>query len=184
MVMSPNSIEVPATIWGCHYAGGVVAPVNPELLPTDLHQQLMSSGAKALVVHPRCLDTALQAFELGGLTNVRLLALAENSEGVQTTTEFMECVQSAEEGVGRTPINASDDLAYLVYSSGTTGKPKAVMITHRNVVAAVLLQARLESPHASWQHDKTLAVLPVYHIYGENSLWHLKQAASKLINGK
>ncbi|KAL6229528.1 hypothetical protein BDW75DRAFT_245644 [Aspergillus navahoensis] len=175
MVMSPNSVEVPALVWGCHYAGGIVAPINPELLAADLYQQLTSSGAKGLVVHPQCLETALRAFELGDLSNVHLLALGENSHGVQTTAGFTKGSRTAAtlKSVGHTPVNPTEDLAYLVYSSGTTGKPKAVMITHRNVVAAVLLQARVEGPHVSWQHDKTLAVLPIYHIYGLICLVHL-----------
>jgi acyl-CoA synthetase (AMP-forming)/AMP-acid ligase II len=89
---------------------------------------------------------------------------------VQTVDEF---IKEAEGNADRpcldqtwTPVNPAVDVAYLVYSSGTTGYPKAVMISHRNVVAAVILQAAVDKMHVQWDRDRTLAVLPVYDIYG------------------
>lgn len=168
MVMSPNSVEMPAVIWGCHYAGGVVAPVNPDLSVSELKQQLVRSHAKALVVHPKCLETAIEASRLAGLPTEYLLSLNDNRQDIKTVRSFIkEAPDPAGEILGPSRVTP-DDLAYLVYSSGTTGHPKGVMISHRNVVAAVLLQAEVEAPHTHWEADRTLAVLPVYHIYGRS----------------
>ncbi|KAL6229130.1 hypothetical protein BDW75DRAFT_235437 [Aspergillus navahoensis] len=169
MVMSPNSIEVPPVLWGCHYAGGVVAPVNPELSVAELGHQLTGSCAKGLVVHKQCLHTALDAICLANLPKDRVLVLEDNSHIVQTVSEFIAGI----EVVSCSPVHPAQDLAYLVYSSGTTGRPKGVMISHRNVVAAVMLQSGVESAHSDWHSDRTLAVLPIYHIYGLICLVHL-----------
>lgn len=166
MIMSPNSVEIPAVLWGCHFAGGVVAPVNPDLSASELKQQLVRSRAKALVVHSNFLETAIEALRLAGIPKEYLLSLSDNTQDIQTVKHFIrEASNPAGEILGPRRV-APDDLAYLVYSSGTTGHPKGVMISHRNVVAAVLFQAEVEGFHTHWRTDRTLAVLPVYHIYG------------------
>ncbi|KAE8312669.1 hypothetical protein BDV41DRAFT_538510 [Aspergillus transmontanensis] len=172
MVMSPNSIEVPHVIWGCHYAGGVVAPVNPDLSADEVRHQLIRSRAKALVVHPKCLKTALSAAE-SVLSGDHVLALVENEHGVRTVAEFTKEALYKLDNIPPPFLSSPDDLAYLVYSSGTTGLPKGVLISHSNVVAAIILQATVEAPHALWKTDRTLAALPIYHIYGLVCLMHL-----------
>ncbi|KAL4916030.1 hypothetical protein BDW62DRAFT_218909 [Aspergillus aurantiobrunneus] len=171
-LMSPNCIDTPAVTWGCHFAGGVVAPVNPGLSPGELQHQLVRSQAKGIVAHPSCLGTALEAAKLAGLSRGRVLVLGAGSEsgaGI-TTAQFTDCAFSGHFG----PAHIEpDDVAFLVYSSGTTGLPKGVMVSHRNVVADVVLQAEIEGPHVNWKHDRTLAVLPTYHIYGLICLVHL-----------
>lgn len=72
----------------------------------------------------------------------------------------------------KTKVDPAKDLAFLVYSSGTTGKPKGVMLSHRNIVANVLQIGTLEGENVSWnygpdgQGDRVLAFLPFFHIYG------------------
>lgn len=167
-LMSPNCIETPTVTWGCHYIGAVVAPVNPGLSARELHQQLSRSQAKGIAVHPNCLGTALEAAKLAGLPESRILVLGtENESGTGVTTaQFMDKAPSS-------PTKPADihpdDVAFLVYSSGTNGPPKGVMVSHRNVVADVVLQAAIEGPHVNWKNDRTLAVLPTYHIYGESN---------------
>ena len=63
-------------------------------------------------------------------------------------------------------LDPATDLAFLVYSSGTTGLPKGVMLSHRNVVSNVMQLGMVESANLSWERDKVLAFLPFYHIYG------------------
>lgn len=169
MVMSPNSIDIPPVIWGCQYAGGIVVPVNPAQSAADLHYLIVKSRAKALVVHRECIEIAAEALRLAHLSSEYLLALETNSYGIRTVRQLTEEIPAMTNETARfTPVSPTRDLAYLVYSSGTTGRPKGVMISHRNVVSAILLQSRVEGPHVDWRKDRTLAVLPVYHIYGES----------------
>jgi 4-coumarate--CoA ligase len=176
VVMSPNDIDTPPVIWGCHYAGGIVAPVNPALSIQELHQQIKRSEARGIVVHPDCFSVATKAAQIAKIPMDRVLALrfdrqVPTDDGISTVEQFIANVKVASDMMHYRPIiNSQRDTAFLVYSSGTTGLPKAVMISHRNVVADVFLQALVESAHADWRKDRTLAVLPIYHIYGEPSI--------------
>lgn len=164
-LMSPNCIETPIVTWGCHYTGTVVAPVNPGLSARELHQQLSRSRAKGIAVHPNCLGTALEAAKLAGLPESRILVLGTEKSGTGITTA--QFIDNAPSSPVESAVIHPDDVAFLVYSSGTSGPPKGVMVSHRNVVADVVLQAAIEGPHVNWKNDRTLAVLPTYHIYGE-----------------
>lgn len=173
LVMAPNDIDTPPVIWGCHYAGGIVAPVNPALSIQDLQQQIERSEARGLVVHPDCLLVALKAARIANIPTDRILALRfdqqlPTNDGVSTVEQFIANAKVAPDMMRYRPkIDPRRDTAFLVYSSGTTGHPKGVMVSHRNVVADVFLQSLVESAHIDWRRDRTLAVLPIYHIYGE-----------------
>ncbi|KAF9888237.1 hypothetical protein FE257_008806 [Aspergillus nanangensis] len=192
VVMAPNHIDVPLVTWGCHWAGGVVAPVNPGLSARELHQQLQSSRAQGIVVHAQGLETALEAARLSNLPRDRVLVLGDSDSDTKNNTNTNDDnlssprskVVSIEEfarninellpsGRTRVPIDPARDTAFLVYSSGTTGRPKGVMVSHRNVVAGVILQSLVEGEHVHFSRDRVLASLPIYHIYGLICLIHL-----------
>ena len=157
----------------CHYAGGIVAPVNSALPIRDLLQQIERSDARGLVVHPDCLPVALKAAQIANIPTARTLALRfdqqlPTNDAVSTVGQFIANAKVAPDMIRYRPsIDPRRDTAFLVYSSGTTGHPKGVMVSHQNVVADVFLQSLVESAHVDWRRDRTLAVLPIYHIYGE-----------------
>ena len=173
MVMAVNHIDTPAVIWGCHFAGGTVCPVNPALQAQELHHQLVGSQASGLVVHSSCLAVALEGARIANIPRSRILVLdtdiPADVAGISSVEEFTASSLAGRGRSairGRTPVNPMEDIAYLVYSSGTTGRPKATMISHRNVVASMIMQSAVDGDHVNWRESRSLAVLPVYHIYG------------------
>jgi len=176
---TPNSIDTPAVTWGCHFAGGVVSPANPGYTADELAFQLKDSGAKALVTQLPQLDVALDACKKVGIPNDRVILMGDEKDKKGNFKHFTSIRNiSGTQRYRRTKIDPAKDLAFLVYSSGTTGHPKGVMLSHRNIVANTLQISAAESPltpHPTPERpegDKILAFLPFFHIYGLTVILH------------
>ena len=163
---TPNSIDYPPVIWGCFWAGGVISPANPAYTVNELAYQLKDSGAKALVTQLPNLKTALEACQKVGIPpkKIILLGARDPQRKFRHFTDVRNTSHSAK--YGRTRVNPRKDLAFLSYSSGTTGLPKGVRLSHRNVIANVLQIAEGEEGNLKWMNgDRSIAVLPFFHIY-------------------
>ncbi len=165
-IFSPNSAEIGAVTLGTHWAGGVVCPFNNTYTVGELSAQLRASEAKALTTHVTCLQVAQEAALLVGLPLSRVILVGEDDDPKGRFRHFSS-LQGSSATVERPAIQAKEDLAFLVYSSGTTGLPKGVMLTHANMVANILQSTVMDGKETSWQRDHTLGFLPMYHIYGE-----------------
>lgn len=172
---------MPAVAWGCHYAGGVVSPANPAYTADELAFQLKDSGAKALVTQAPQIPIAREACQKVGIPENRIILLGEEKDpsgGFKHFTSIRNI--SGTQRFRRTKVaSPADDLAFLVYSSGTTGLPKGVMLTHRNIVANTLMISAAESEQLSWkprpdfpEGDVLLSMLPLYHVYGLTVVLH------------
>lgn len=156
-VYAPNVPEYPVAFHGVLAAGGVVTPVNPLSTAEELTRQLEETGARLLLTVPAFLEKATAAAGETGVEEVFVLG------GAGTGTPFSELVET-----DRSPPDVdvgADDLAALPYSSGTTGLPKGVELTHRNLVANVAQLSGVR-PDEVGAGDTTVGVLPFYHIYG------------------
>ena len=165
-LFAPNCPEFALAFHGALAAGGVVTTVNSLSTVQDLQFQLRNAGARFLVTVAPFLDRAVPAAGLAGIERVFVLGDAPESPG---TTPF--------DALLATPAPAPDitfepasDLAALPYSSDTTGLPKGVMLTHRNLVANLVQTAEL---HPEAETDRIVAVLPFFHIYGLQVLLNL-----------
>ncbi|KAI4241871.1 MAG: hypothetical protein L6R40_004270 [Gallowayella cf. fulva] len=180
-LFTPNSIDLPAVIWGCHWAGGIVSPANPGYTVDELAFQLKDSGAAALVTQKALLPVASKAAKAVGIPDDRIILLGDDRDNTMRFKHFQSIRNLAGTSrYRRTKANPREDLSFLVYSSGTTGHPKGVMLSHRNIVSNILMGKVSEGGELSWdggpdgQGDRILAFLPFYHIYGLNC--HIHQA--------
>lgn len=173
-LFTPNSAEIGAVTFGTHWAGGVVCPFNNLYTVGELVSQLRSSEAKALTTNVACLEVAREAALIAGLPLDRIILVGEHDP--KGRFEHFSTLQSTSTDVQRVPIDPKLDLAFLVYSSGTTGLPKGVMLSHENVIANLLQAHILDLEHTHWSTDRTIGFLPMYHIYGRQ---HVSQEESR-----
>jgi 4-coumarate--CoA ligase len=171
-VFSPNHIDYVIPLVGGPRAGAAVSPISASFGVEEVIFQLKNSGAQALVTHPDVQKVALEAAKACNIPANRILFLEapQNQEGkFQTVKEFCELGASAGT-VSWDVINPKKDVLYLPYSSGTTGKPKGVLLSHRNLIANLLQMttAENEGPLSDAPEDNScVAFLPFSHIYGE-----------------
>lgn len=171
-LMTPNTIDVVPVSFGTLFAGGVVCPFNFLYTVDELVSQLRSSNAKALVTNIACFEVACKAASKVGLPFDRILLVGDTDP--KKEQRHYSSLRSTSSSTKRVAINPKEDLAYLVYSSGTTGMPKGVMLTHENIVANTAQFNTAEKDLLSWKTDKSLGFLPLYHIYGTYSCLVLK----------
>ncbi|CAG8072699.1 unnamed protein product [Penicillium olsonii] len=171
LTLSPNHIDTPSVFWGCHWAGGIFSPANPTYTAEELKYQIIDSNAKAIVVHVYLLETALAASKLVGFPSSHIWVLGAHSP-VADLQHVESMLSVTATGRPRPSIEPAFDAACLVYSSGTTGSPKGAIVTHRNIVADIILQRHVEGEFLDWRKDRLLALIPTYHIFGLICLVH------------
>jgi acyl-CoA synthetase (AMP-forming)/AMP-acid ligase II len=152
-VMAPNLPEYAIIFHATATAGGAVTTINPLYGAAEVRHQLVDADAQLLVTVPPFVETARDAMEG---TNVREIVVIGDAEG---TTPFNALLGAPRDH----PAIAPTDLAALPYSSGTTGLPKGVMLTHGNLVANL---AQIEDHFDIGDDEVYIACLPFFHIYG------------------
>ncbi|HUO68707.1 MAG TPA: AMP-binding protein [Gammaproteobacteria bacterium] len=153
---APNSPEFAVAFHAIVRLGAVVTPVNPANTSHEIAQQLKDSGAKLLVASAALADKAHAAIHEAA----RPIDVVTIDGGAVRSRSLESIAIDGEPPQVR--IDPATDVVVLPYSSGTTGLPKGVMLTHRNLVANLAQLAAIE------RHDLTalVGVLPFFHIYG------------------
>ena len=155
-ILSPNCPEYAIAFHAVATLGGIVTPINPLYTKHEVAHQLKDSGARFLVTVPGCAEKAVEAAAELKLDEVFVFGTAP------AATPFDSLL--VDNGrAEQTPVNPHEDLVALPYSSGTTGLPKGVMLTHHNLVANI---RQMEGLSYFYESDTLICVLPLFHIYG------------------
>jgi acyl-CoA synthetase (AMP-forming)/AMP-acid ligase II len=171
-IYAPNDIDVAPVIFGTFFAGGIVSPANPTYSAAELAFQLQNSESKAIVTTKAFLKNALEAAKKAGIPDDRIILLGEARDDTHRVKHWTNIRKtSGALRYRRRKAHPVNDLAFLVYSSGTTGLPKGVKLNHRNIVAN-LCQGKESTGAELTTKDKLIGVLPFFHIYGLTFLVH------------
>ncbi|KAJ2799983.1 4-coumarate--CoA ligase, partial [Coemansia helicoidea] len=181
-VFAANSIYYPFVAYGIVAAGAVCAPANPMYTPRELAHQLSDMGCRAIVVGDGLQDTVDEAQRLAGITLDRVWAMDETKSRCERSVFLVAdaAASDADGGDGRIALDseppAPTATAYMCCSSGTTGRPKCVVLTHRNMIAnAMQINAvkTLDLPTATGRKRETfLGLAPFCHAYGLSYVLH------------
>lgn len=159
-IYMPNLPEYAVVFHGISRAGAVCTTANPLYRPGELRHQLNDSGAVMLFTVPPFLDVAKEAAEGTQVKEIVLVGGgSDDDEWIISLGELLEAGATAP----AIELDPAEDLAVLPYSSGTTGLPKGVMLTHRNLVANLV---QTNSAMSLEPDDVLIGVLPFFHIYG------------------
>ena len=184
-LMMPNCLQFPIAMFGALRAGCTVVNVNPLYTARELEHQLKDSGAEAIVILENFASVLQQVKSRTPVKHVIVTSLGEML-GVKglivnlVVRKVKKMVPAYElpgalsfkevlnEGNGKkltTPPLGHDDIAYLQYTGGTTGVSKGAVLTHRNVIAALLQYKAWLGPVTGGQRQVIITALPLYHIF-------------------
>lgn len=186
-VMLPNCPQAVIAYYGTMYAGGIVVQTNPLYTERELQYQMADSGAKVLLVmdilYPRAMkiikETALENVIVTGIKdylpfpkNLVYPFIQKKQYGFSVKVEhsgtnhlFTHIMQSSSPNPIPLDFDFEQDLALLQYTGGTTGSPKGVMLTHKNLVANTkMCDAWMYKSEEG--NETVLGILPFFHVYG------------------
>ena len=161
-LFAPNIPEYALVFLAIARLGGVITTFNSLATSDDLAQQLRDSGARAIVTVPPFLDRAAPAAAAAGLEATYVIGQAD---GATSIADLMTDAGAPPDGPA-----SPDDLVVLPYSSGTTGLPKGVMLTHRNLVTNTIQVGVQQDVR---EDERMIGILPFFHIYGMTVVMNL-----------
>ncbi|WMV56011.1 hypothetical protein MTR67_049396 [Solanum verrucosum] len=161
LIFTPNSVQFPLSFFGVIAIGAIATTVNPMYTVSELSKQIKDCKPKLIITSPELFDK-VNRFNLP----IMLLGHPGNSNSINSgVVRFTELVGKAGYfDLDKTMIKQTDTAA-LLYSSGTTGVSKGVVLTHRNFISAALMVTS-DQELAGEMHNVYLCVLPMFHVFG------------------
>ncbi|KAK4649251.1 uncharacterized protein QC761_117270 [Podospora bellae-mahoneyi] len=184
-VFSVNTIDYLSVLHSVHRLSGIATPANVAYSAGELEHQLRSSGAKALFTCVPVLETALTAAKAVGIPDDKIFIMDAPVHSkklpYKTVDDLIQLGQSVPELEPLKWVKGQGErqVAFLCYSSGTSGLPKAVMISHKNVIANTMqfcIYDSVSREKLGVETQTALGLLPFSHIYGlvviaHSSVW-------------
>ena len=185
-VMLPNTLQSPVAIFGVLRAGLVVVNVNPQYTVPELEHQLADSGARAVLVLENFADTVQHALPQTQVKHVIVTKIGDHLRWpkrpvvnfvvkhvqkrirpwhIPGFVPYRDALARGARLEFRRPELRGDDIAFLQYTGGTTGRAKGAMLTHRNMVANTLQCAAWVAPFYDAEAGVVITPLPLYHVY-------------------
>jgi acyl-CoA synthetase (AMP-forming)/AMP-acid ligase II len=175
-IISENCHRFLETYFAAAKLGAPLVPINYRLAPNDFLYILNNSRAKVLLAQPQHISwIAKKREDIPGLSKIILMEKNENEPEIGVYLDYEEMISGSNHG--EKPESEFEDTQYaqIYYTSGTTGKPKGVVLTHRNnlVHAQGAIQELDLSPQDRWLH-----VAPMFHLADAWAVWSATQVAA------
>jgi len=158
-----NSAEYAIAAHAVWRAGGIVVTMNPLFTVHEMDQELADARPRFLIAAPGVLDRAVEAARQAGLSDVFTLADADGMTSIATLAREQQPAPAL-------AIDPTRDTALILYSSGTTGLPKGVMLSHRSLIASLY---QLHSGDLARSDDVLVAISPFFHVVGLHGILNL-----------
>lgn len=182
MILLQNCPEFVFAFLGASYRGAISTTANPFYTPAEIAKQALASKAKLIITQS---SYAEKVKDFANENDVKLMCI-DSPAPPEGCLHFSELTEADENEIPAVKIN-SEDVVALPYSSGTTGLPKGVMLSHKGLVTSVAQQVDGDNPNLYFNsEDVVMCVLPLFHIYSLNSvlLCALRVGAAILIMQK
>lgn len=188
MMYTNNNIFIPVLYFGVAGSGRIFTGCNPAYGVEETSYQLDNTGASAIFVEPAFVGTVLKAAERNKIPKERIFLFSDRpcktTHGIHDWRTMLATEEEAEtwQWHRMSSEESRKTVAALNYSSGTTGLPKGVMVSHQNIIANVeqsIYMRNLEQPKGETSPpERWLGFLPLYHAYGQ--LWSIVAAVVTL----
>lgn len=163
----PNHVDYVASFFAVSALAATIVPINPLLKSEEIAHILSDSGARFLILHDSVFDEAIKSF--ASLSCLEYVFVSGTSKDLANNAQRPKLEKLTDRLVSLELLNICQDidpqkdLALLVYTSGTTGKPKGAMLTHENLLSIFPGELNV---YGFNQDDRILAILPMCHIFG------------------
>ncbi|KAJ9607984.1 hypothetical protein H2200_008063 [Cladophialophora chaetospira] len=181
LLFSANTMFYPVAVMGSLMAGAIYNSANPAYTARELSHQLRNSDPRIVLAASNCIDRALEAADIVGFDKSRIFLFAElpMDHSISIPEPASSCNAPhwarliANPDVGRrfdweerNTTQFSERTAILIYSSGTTGLPKGVELSHRSVIANILQLKMIHMSDSTIKVRRSLCAVPMYHALG------------------
>lgn len=161
-IIMANRIDLPIAYYGVLRGGMVAVPINPRSTTREIGRMLTDSAARVVL----CDEVGIAQLREVDAGDHHFGIVVDGADPQAGETSFQDFVEGASGAPPAFPVDA-ESLAVILYTSGTSGKPRGAMLTHRALIANIEQVARLDPPAVTGD-DICLGLLPMFHIYGLN----------------